>query len=196
MDKLSKIVVIIFYLVVTFGTIYNLWFARKQSDLIFKPVIGVMDSKTWKNFTNTKDGDIYENVSSARTDFIIRNVGNLPAKKFRIKVIGKMGDVILPHKKYEEKGGIIMLPQNTAVNTVNISKDILDKLLEKKERLIYKVEFFYTDWNESKEYNYSSCFEVVIIQKSPLNLVVRLIPEVEFWYQDKYLFKVNHVLII
>ncbi len=180
MDKLSKIVVIIFYLVVTFGTIYNLWFARKQSDLIFKPVIGVMDSKTWKNFTNTKDGDIYENVSSARTDFIIRNVGNLPAKKFRIKVIGKMGDVILPHKKYEEKGGIVMLPQNTVVNTVNIGKDILDKLLEKKERLIYKVEFFYTDWNESKEYNYSSCFEVVIIQKSPLNLVVRLIPEVEF----------------
>lgn len=196
MDKLSKIVVIIFYLVVSFGTIYNIWFARKQSDLIFKPVIGVMDSKTWKTFTNTKDGDIYENVSSARTDFIIRNVGNLPAKNFRIKIIGKIGDVILPHKKFKEKGGIIMLPQNTAVSNVNIHKDILDKLLEKKERLIYKVEFFYTDWNESKEYNHSSCFEIVINQKSPLNLAVQMLPEDDFWYQDKYLFKVNYVLIL
>ena len=180
MKKLSEILKIIFYLVVTFCTIYSLWLTMEQSDLIFKPVIGVMDSKTWKTFSNTKDGDIYENISSARTDFIIRNVGNLPAKDFRIKVIGKIGDVILPHKQFEEKGGIIMLPQNTAVNTVNISKDILDKLLEKKERLIYKIEFFYTDWNDSKEYNYSSYFEVFINQESPLNLGVQLISEVEF----------------
>lgn len=196
MDNSLKILQMIFYLVIGSCTIYSLWLTRKQSDLIFKPVIGVMDSKTWKTFTNTKDGDIYENVSSARADFIIRNVGNFPVKNFRIKVIGKIGDVILPYKKFEEKGGIMMLPQNTAVNNVNISKDILDKLLEKKERLIYKVEFFYTDWNDSKEYNYSSYFEIVINNKSPLNLAVHLIPEVEFWYQDKYLFKVNHVLIL
>lgn len=180
MNKLSKILQIIFYLVVGFSTIYNLWFTRMQSDLIFKPVIGVMDTKTWKTFTNLKDGDIYENVSSASVDFIIKNVGNLPAKNFRIKVLGKIDDVILPYKKFGEKEGVIMLPQNTAVNTVNISKGILDKLLEKKERLIYKIEFFYTDWNDYKEYNYSSCFEIVINQKSPLNLVVHLLPEVEF----------------
>jgi len=180
MNKLLKISQMIFYLLIGICTIYNLWFTIKQSNLIFQPIIGVNDIKTTRILTNIDDEDVYENVIAAKIDFIIKNVGNLPAKNFKIKTIGKIGNNILPYEEAKEHKGITVIPQNILVNTATISKDVINRLVENKEKLMYKVEFFYTDWNDYKEYNYSSYFEVFIIKKSPLNLNYKMLSEVEF----------------
>ena len=180
MKKLLNVMQIIFYVAIIILTVYNLWFTRIQSNLIFKPIIGVTDVKTMKILTNIEGEDTYENVIAAKIDFEVKNVGNLPAKNFKIKTIGKIGDTILPHTVAEKKEGVRLIPQNEVVNTATISKNTIHKLVEKGEKLIYKVEFFYTDWDDYKEYNYSSYFEVYVIKKSPLNLGIRMLPEVEF----------------
>jgi len=181
MKKLLNIMQIIFYVVISILTVYNLWLNRIQSNLIFKPIVGVADVKPTRILTNIdEEEDTYENVIGAKIDFVVKNVGNLFAKNIKIETTGKIGDTILPHTVKEKNKGVIMIPQNTAVITATIGKDIIRRLVEKGEKLIYKVEFFYTDWDDYKEYNYSSYFEVIVIKKSPLDLGFIMLSEAEF----------------
>lgn len=180
MENLLNVMQIIFYVGIILLTMYNLWFTRIQSNLIFKPIIGIMNVKTTRILTNINGEDTYENVIAAKIDFVLKNVGNLPAKNFKIKTIGKLGDTILPHTDDGKKEGVRIIQQNEVINTATISKNIIQKLVEGREKLIYKVELFYTDWDDYKEYNYSSCFEVFVTKKSPLNLSNKMLPEAEF----------------
>jgi len=180
MKKLLDILKIIFYVVIGICTVYNLWFTNVQSNLIFKPIIGVVDIKTTRLLGDIDGKDVYENVKAVKIDFIIKNTGNLPAKNFKIKNIGKIGDTILSYKKAKEGKGVTLIPTNVLINTANIDNKVIHRLVENKEKLIFKIELFYSDWDDYKEYNYSSYFEVIVIKKSPLNLGIRMVPEVEF----------------
>ena len=43
----------------------------------------------------------------------------------------------------EKNKGVTMIPQNAAANTIKISKNTIIRLVEKGEKLIFKVELFY-----------------------------------------------------
>jgi hypothetical protein len=180
MKNLLNILQIIFYVVISICTIYNLWFTRVQSNLIFKPIIGVVDIKTTRLLGDIDGKDVYENVKAVKIDFIIKNTGNLPAKNFKIKNIGKIGNTILSYEKAKEDKGVTLIPPNVLINTATIDDNVIRRLVENKEKLIFKVELFYSDWDDYKKYNYSSYFEVLVITKNPLNLGVGMLPEVEF----------------
>lgn len=165
MKDLLNVMQIIFYVGIIILTIYNLWFTRVQSNLIFKPIIGVVDIKTMRLLGDTDGKDVYENVKAVKIDFIIKNTGNLPAKNFKIKNIGKIGNTILSYEKAKEDKGVTLIPPNILINTAIIDDNVIRRLVENKEKLIFKVELFYSDWDDYKKYNYSSYFERFLLSR-------------------------------
>ncbi|MCK4377462.1 MAG: hypothetical protein KAV97_04525 [Actinomycetia bacterium] len=180
MENLLKYSQMIFYVVIGTCTAYNLWLTRKQSNLVFKPFIGVMDIKTTRMLIDINKKDVYENVKCVKIDFVIKNVGNLPAKNFKIKTIGKIGNIILPHEEDKKNEGGTILPQQVLINTAIIGKDVIDGLVERKEKLRYEVELFYSDWENYQQYNYSSYFDIFVINKNPLHLASSMLPKIKF----------------
>ena len=90
---------------------------------------------------------------------------------------GKLGDTTLSHTERNDSGkGIILFPGVKGANTSTISKDVLDRLVVKGERLIYTIDLEYTDWEEARRFKYPQVFEVLVRQKEPLALDVTVIP--------------------
>ena len=180
MESLLKYTQIILYLVIGIGTIYNLLLTRNLSSLIFMPSVGVIEINTTNVLTDIQQGPNYKNVSNVVVRFIIRNVGSLPAKNFKINTIGKKDSTVLSHDEPKENEGGTIFPQQILINTANINKDLIHDLVENGKRLRYKIEISYSDWKNYKPYNYSSYFEVVVANKNPFVLSFMNSTESEF----------------
>ena len=168
-----KIIQVIFFFIIIVCTVYNLRISIRQTNLIFKPVIGVIGVNIEPEFEENK-ADIYENVENATITFRIKNTGNLPAKDFKVKTAGKLGNTTLPHTEDSKAGGILV--QNVgAVNTTTISKEIIKKLVEEEERLIYTVQLSYSDWEDYEKYDYKNMYEIYLISKKPFKLGAKII---------------------
>lgn len=180
MEILLKYSLIFLYLAIGIGTLYNLFLTRKLSNLIFMPSIGVIEINTTNVIIDIKQGPNYGNVANIVVRFIIRNVGNLPAKNFKINTIGKKDNTVLSHEEPKESEGGTIFPQQTLINTANINKDLIHDLVENKKRLKYKIEISYSDWKNYQKYNYSSYFEVIVANKNPFVLSFMNSTEDEF----------------
>lgn len=170
--KVAKVAQVLFFLVVSCGTIYNAYFLTQQSRLIYKPVLGVVEVKTTRMFDKE---DILDNIKAVKIDFIIENRGNLPAKNVRIKTTGKIGNTVLPYTESDQKEGIILIQNVKVTNTATISKDVLNKMIQEDEKLIYTVELSFSDW-DNHDYGYASKFEIYVTNKEPLTLSTRMLP--------------------
>lgn len=78
---------IILYAVLAIGTIYNLYLTRRQTNLIFMPSVGIIEINSINLLIDGQQGMDYENVANVSLRFIVKNVGNFPAKNFKIEVI-------------------------------------------------------------------------------------------------------------
>ena len=159
---------IILYGVLAIGTMYNLYLTRRQTNLIFMPAVGIIEINSINFLIDGQQGMGYENVANVSIRFIVKNVGNLPAKNFKIDTIGKIDDITLSHKETKKSSGSTVFPQQILINTANINKNLINDIVKNKKRLRYKVEISYSDWKNYQKYNYSSYYEVVIANKKPL----------------------------
>jgi hypothetical protein len=163
---------VIFYLTVSFGTIYNGYSLYKQSTLIFQPVIGITEVKAHRHLMpGTKD--TYANVIGASVEFFIENVGNLPAKNVFIKPSGKIGVMNIATEESNDKMGIVLVQKAKQIISVTISKEDVEKMLISKEKCFYTLEINYSDWKNYNKYNYKTSFEISIANKEPLILMVK-----------------------
>ena len=168
---------ILFYLVIAITTSWSLYITRRQSDLIFKPAVGIVDAKTTRHII-PDSVDVYKNVTGATIAFTIENAGTLPAKDVKIKVRGKIGNTTLPYTETETgltEEGIVLLPKAKVFNRPKIGKRTIERMVA-KERLIYTIQLSFTDWEDYKPYSYSVRYEVSVTKKSPLLLRVILLP--------------------
>ena len=90
---------IILYTVLAIGTIYNLYLTRRQTNLIFMPAVGIIEINSINLLIDGQQGMDYKNVAKVLVRFIVKNVGNLPAKNFKIDTIGKIGNITLSHEE-------------------------------------------------------------------------------------------------
>ncbi|MBL7205493.1 MAG: hypothetical protein ISS63_14385 [Desulfobacteraceae bacterium] len=174
-----KIAQLIFYAIIAFTTIYTLRLTNKQSKLIFKPVVGVVDVKTTRHLTNVKE-DSYDNVRFVTIAFVLKNVGNLPAKNLKISVRGKLGNTILPYTENDTEAGdrgVVLIQDAQVTNKATISKSVIDKLVKHDQKLTYTIGLSYSDWEEYEQYGYSSIYEIYVKGKEPLSLETRLLPQ-------------------
>ena len=137
------------------------------------PLVGVTNVQTGKVLKD-KNVDTYDGTAGAGVVFAIENTGSRPAKRFKIRTVGKIGKTILPYTEDDDEKGAVIFPGVKTFNKAGISKEILDKLTAGNERLKYKVQISYFDWEEKKYYEYSQFFEVLVSQKDPLQLEVKL----------------------
>lgn len=175
LSNTAKVGQLVFYIIIAGTAIYNLYIANRQSKLIFKPVVGVVEVKTTRHVANLSEGSkaSYDSVRYATVAFVIKNVGNLPAKNLKTLVRGKLGDTNLAYtEKNKDKPGVVLIQNAEVTNRARISKSTLETLLKKKKRLIYTVKISYTDWEEYNNYDYSTSYEVTMIRKEPLTLKV------------------------
>lgn len=107
----------------------------------------------------------------------MENTGNLPAKNFKIKTTGKIGNTVLPYTETENNEGIVLIQNTKVTNSATIGKSTIKRLVEKEEKLIYTIELSYSDWENYKDYNYPSRFEIYVLSKSPLELGTKMLPE-------------------
>ena len=176
----AKILQIVFFVVVSGGTIFNSCQLQKQSELnekqwnlIYYPVAGIVDVKTTRYLINLKEKDTYENVAYATVQFVIKNTGNLPLKDFKFNVRTKIGNTTLSFEENPEmKKGIRLLQGMITTNQVTIQKAVMERMLNNKERCITTYQFSYSDWKGYKSDSYTYACEIKIIQKSPLSLIV------------------------
>jgi hypothetical protein len=159
---------IILYAVLAIGTIYNLYLTRRQTNLIFMPAVGIIEINPISLLIDRQQGMDYKNVASVIINFMIKNVGNLPARNFKIDTIGKIDNTTLSHKETKRSSGSTVFPQQILINKAIINKDLIKDVVENKKRLRYKVEISYSDWKNYQKYNYSSYYEFVVDNKSPL----------------------------
>jgi len=171
---------IILYAVLSIGTIYNLYLTRRQTNLIFMPAVGIIEINSINLLFDGQLGMDYKNVANVIVRFIVKNVGNLPAKNFKIDTIGKIGNITLSHEETNKSGGSTVFPQQILINTANINKELIKDIVENKKRLRYKVEISYSDWKNYQKYNYSSYFEVVVANKNPLVFLYQNSSEYDF----------------
>jgi len=179
LSTMVKIAQLVFYAIIALATIYTLYLTNKQSKLLFKPVVGVVDVKTLRHLTNLKE-DTYDNVKFVTISFIIKNVGNLPAKNLKISVRGKIGNTILPYIENDperDKQGVVLIQDTQATNKATISKSVLDRVVKNDQDLTYTVGLSYSDWEEYEKYSYSSTYEIYVTRKEPLTLGTRLLPQ-------------------
>ena len=168
-----KIIQVIFFFTIIVCTVYNLCISIRQTNLIFKPVIGVIGVNIEPEFEENK-AETYENVVNAKIIFKISNTGNLPAKDFKIKTIGKLGNTTLPHTEDSKAGGILV--QNVVgVNTTTISKEIIKKVVEEGVKLVYTVQLSYSDWEDYETYDYGNMYEIYLMSKTPFKLGAKMI---------------------
>jgi len=132
------------------------------------PAIGIVEINTIGLLIDNQQGRDYKNVSNVIIAFKIKNVGNLPAKNFKIDTIGKIDNITLSHKETKRSGGSNVFPQQILINKANIVKDLIKDVVENKKRLRYKVKISYSDWKNYKEYEYFSYYEFVVDNKNPL----------------------------
>ncbi len=181
-SSVANVVQILFSLLIGGITIYNLRLTRKYNKLIFKPLVGVVNVITARHLLLDKKDDLYDNVRGLSIEFIIKNTGTLAAKKLKIKTIGKIGDTILPIKVTDNSGCSMILPNMPLINQAFVNKEFLDRLVNDKERLIFKTEITYTDLEGYENYKNTEYFEILLTSKNPLNVRVSalLSPEVNF----------------
>ena len=138
-DRLTKVkgyVSIIFMVIIGIATLWQLRLTVRQTNLIFKPVIGIVSVKTTRLHKPGTE-DTYESVSGFRFRFTIKNVGNLPAKNFKMGVAGKLGKTTLAIRETFDKSheGVVMIQGATTFNTPTIDKKVIETLrLSKKVR--------------------------------------------------------------
>jgi len=168
---------IIFFVIIGSSTVISLILSYKQNKLIFKPVIGITDVRTTRIFLGQEDK--LENVKGVIIQFVIENVGNLPAKNLKIKTTGKLGNTILPHTEGKNSDGVHIIPNAKYLNEATIGIDIIRKMIEDKTKLIYTVELSYADWENYTQYSYPLFFEIYVTKKEPLNLGVKPLSENE-----------------
>jgi hypothetical protein len=161
---------VVFYIVVSIGTIYNLYNISRQNKLIYRPVIGITDTKITRHLKDIKV-DTFESVDQITVDFMIENVGNLPAKDFKIKPYLKIGDTVLPYEDVEYKGSALV--QKTKVkNTAKIKKEVIDRVIKNKEKLTYTIPMTYTDWENYENYYSESTYEIRVKKIEPLDVEI------------------------
>ena len=168
MEFLSKNKEIILYAILAIGTIYNLYLTRRQTNLIFMPSVGIVAINPLVLLIDNQQGMNYKNVANIIIAFQIKNVGNLPAKNFKIDTIGKIDNITLSHKEVKKSAGSNVFPQQILINKANINKDLIKDVVENKKRLRYKVKISYSDWKNYQEYEYLSYYEFVVDNKNPL----------------------------
>ena len=171
---------IILYAVLSIGTIYNLYLTRRQTSLTLMPAVGIIEINSINLLIDKQKGKDYKNVANVVVNFIVKNVGNLPAKNFKIDTIGKIDNITLSHEEPKKSGGSTVFPQQTLINPGNINNNLIKDIIENKKRLRYKVEISYSDCKNYQNYNYSSYFEVVVERKNPLRFSFRNSSEYDF----------------
>lgn len=159
----------IFFIVVSVGTVYNAYFMLEQSRAINKPVIGVHEIKTYRHMINPDQGQSYDNVKGVSIFFIFKNTGRLGASDFKPILKMKIGNIIQPRVDTEYRQGTYLLQDGTASLKKTINKGSLDKILS-GEKCICSIELKYSDWDRKHSYEYSTDYEVKIVNKAPLNL--------------------------
>lgn len=168
---------IIFYVVVSIGTVTNLYITNQNNKLIFKPAIGVVDVDAMRILQDKEHPNLDEALGG-RIIFKIGNTGSLPAKNVKISVRGKIGNTTLPFTENENVAqGVVMVQDTKYSNTVNFHKEILARM--KAERLIYKISLSYADFENYQSYQHDQFFEVRIQSESPFQFGVFPISEVE-----------------
>jgi hypothetical protein len=167
----------IYYIFIILGTLfgigfafYNTYISSRQSNLIFRPILGITDIQQVRllNDTTLKDANelnSYQNFAGLQIFFIIENVGNLPAKNVHITSTGTLGDTTLP-STLDKKSGPILVPKTRVVNLNTISKNDIDRLFN-KEKLILTIKIEYSDWYNIHSDSYESYFEVEPLSKEP-----------------------------
>lgn len=156
-------------------TIYNLRISIRQSSLIFKPVVAVVDVKTTRLLDIGKE-DKYDNITFVQIDFIIENKGNLPAKNFLFKPIGTIGTTNLPYTDSGYKDGVTLVQGIQITNIAKIDKSTLDRMIVQSDKLIFTFYISYSDWDVYNTYHYTSKCQLVVTNKDPLNLVAVMLP--------------------
>ncbi len=151
-----------------FGTMYNLYLTRRQTNLIFMPAVGIIAINPLVLLIDNQKGGNYKNVANIVIAFQIKNVGNLPAKNFKIDTIGKIDNTTLSHKAPKKNAGSNVFPQQALINRANINKDLIKDVVENKKRLRYKIKISYSDWKKYQEYEYLSYYEFIVENKNPL----------------------------
>ena len=129
---------IILYGVLAIGTMYNLYLTRRQTNLIFMPAVGIIEINSINFLIDGQQEMGYENVANVSIRFIVKNVGNLPAKNFKIDTIGKIDDTTLSHKETKKSSGSTVFPQQILINTANINKDLINDIVKNKKNLDIK----------------------------------------------------------
>jgi hypothetical protein len=166
---------IAFFVVVGVFTIFNSFETHRINKLIFKPIVGITDIKTVRHPLPGRR-DTYPNIMMVSIIFTYENVGNLPAKDFKFKILGKLGNTTLPHTEPEIDKGIHFIQRAKLQNIANIGRNEIVRLVEGKEKLTYTVEISYSDWEGYEYFYYQTRYQVLAVSKEPLELAVLLIP--------------------
>lgn len=175
-ENIAHIVQVIFCIFIGCTTIYSLNLTLKYNRLILTPAVGVNDLIINCTLTDTDKGNVYDNVKELKITFNIKNSGTLPAKNLRVTVSGFIGDERLPIENNADSSVNFVLPGAESKKYVIISKDLLNRVAYKKERLIYKVEVKYTDLENYQKYSDVQYYELRLINMNPF--------EVHFAYRD------------
>ncbi len=139
------------------------------------PLVGVTNAQITR-MLKEKDVDTYDSVQGVLVKFTIKNTGVRPAKNVRLQTKAKIGRVVLPYTEGETKPGVILFPGVETFNMVSIDKSTIEKMVQ-GQKLLVIVNLSYTDWEGRYKQDFLQIFEVVIIQKEPLNLAVNLVSD-------------------
>jgi hypothetical protein len=167
---------IVFFITVIICTVVNLNITKQQQRLIFKPVVGVVNVKPTYVIKDQNLGSKYDNLVGVKFDFVIKNVGNLPAKNVILNVKGMIGKTVLPKVESEPNDGIVLIQDTEVTNTRTIDDRVLHRLVHEEEELVFTIDINYTDWEEFDNYSFSNKYKITVESKDPLKLSTTLIP--------------------
>lgn len=121
----------------------------------------------------TKEDCQEEDVIGVQIEFIIENKGSLPAKNVKISNKGKIGNTYLAFTKDPSVDLCVVMIQGVKYsNQVKISKDVLARMTNEKERLIYHMELSYSDFEGYGNYSYSQFFEAKVSKRKPFTVSI------------------------
>jgi len=157
---------IIFVIVISVFTAWNSYLAYRQSKLIYRPFVGVIDVATTR-FRPPNQKDTYANTTSVLVNFLLENTGSIPAKNVKIDVTGKLGNTILPRIEPSSDEGVVVPPHAKFSNLTSIGKNELKRLVDGGEKLIYSIKISYSDFEGYKSQEYTSYYELELVGKDP-----------------------------
>ena len=82
--------------------------------------------------------------------------------------------MILPRIEPTSNEGVILPPQTKFANQASIGKDYLRRIVEGGEKLIYSMKISYSDLERYDSKEYTSYYEVKLVEKDPPTFNVQL----------------------